>query len=221
MPRTTYLDQLDQLKNQFAPDTAPRVERALDQLSRKNFDDTDSLFRYHEILLFLRAYPQNATVVRATEKELRRFPERVALLHELGIDLSPLEHPDVSGIAGTSVTDNFSFLIVRWLLQRHASELSIEWEWFENENGLARVWPRFMPLLEEDAFVEANVPYREWLRAARKGRSEIAWLIETIEGLPRPDVDKAELYDSQELYVRWTPSFSATRTGMRLKRIQT
>ena len=218
MPRKSDLDQLDQLKNQFAPDTAQRVERTLAKLSRKNFDDTDSLFRYHEILLFLRAYPQNAGVVRLTENELRRFPERVERLREQEVDLSPLQHPDVSGIAGTSVTDNFSFMIVRWLLQRHASELAIEWDWFENENALARVWPRFMPLLEEDAFVEANVPYREWLRAARKGRSEIAWLIKTIDKLPQPDKDKAEFYDSQQLYVRWTPRFAATRTGMRLER---
>ena len=218
MARTTHLDQLDELKNQFAPETAHRVERALDQLSRKTFDDADSLFRYHEILLFLRAYPQNASVVRLTEQELRRFPERVARLREQEVDLAPLQHPDVSGVAGTSVTDTFTFEIVRWLLQRHASELAIEWDWFENENALARVWPRFMPLLEEDAFVEANVPYREWLRAARKGRSEIRWLIETIDKLPRPEEDKAELYDSQQLYVRWTPRYAATRTGMRLKR---
>ncbi len=217
MPRATNLDQLDELKTQFAPDTAPRLERTLDQLSRKNFDDTDTLFRYHEILLFLRAYPHSASIARLAEKELRGFSERVARLRELAVDLAPLQHPDVSGIAGTSVTDNFSFLIVRRLLQLHASKLSIEWDWFENENALARVWPRFMPLLEEDAFVEANVPYREWLRAARKGSSEIAWLIETIDALPRPDEDKAELYDSQQLYVRWTPRFSATRTGMRLK----
>ncbi|HEU4509691.1 MAG TPA: hypothetical protein VFR78_15730 [Pyrinomonadaceae bacterium] len=221
MPRTSYPDkiaQLDELKNQFAPDTAPRLERTLDQLSRKNLDDTDSLFRYHEILLFLRAYPQSASIVRLAEKELRRFPERIERLRELEVDLAPLQHPDVSGIAGTSVTDNFSFLIVRWLLQQHASELAIEWDWFENENALARVWPRLMPLLEEDAFVEANVPYREWLRAARRGRSEIAWLIEAIDALPRSDDDKTELYDSQQLYVRWTPRFAATRTGMRLKK---
>ena len=122
----------------------------------------------------------------------------------------------MSGIAGTSVTDTFSFYIVRWLLQRHPSQLEIYWEWFENENRLAATWPRFMPLLEEDAFVEANVPYREWLAAARGRSSELAWLIEQFDKLPKPENERAELYDSQQLYVRWTPSFNLSRTGMRL-----
>jgi len=60
--------QFDELKNQFTPQAARRVQRLLDQLSRKSLDDIDSLVRYHEILLFLRAYPQNASLVRATEK---------------------------------------------------------------------------------------------------------------------------------------------------------
>jgi hypothetical protein len=184
----------------------------LEQLSRQKLNDTDSLVRYHEILLFLRAYPQNATIVRVTEKELRSFSERVAALD---VDISPLEHPDVSGIAGTAVTDTFSFYIVRWLLQRHPAEVAIYWEWVEDVNRLAATWPRFMPLLEEDAFAEANVPYREWLAAARNGRKELAWLIDRFGKLPKPESERAELYDSQNLYVQWTPAFSATRTGMR------
>ncbi len=211
----TLLDQLDELKNQFTPGTARRVERLVNQLARKDFNDTDSLFRFHEILLFLRAYPQNAAIVRITEKELRGFPGRIASLREQEIDLSPLQHPEVSGIAGTSVIDTFSFYIVRWLLQRHAARVAIDWEWFEDENRLAETWPRFFPLLEEDAFVEANVPYREWLQAARNGRSELAWLIERFNNFPRPEQERAELFNSQKLYVRWTPGFNASRTGMR------
>jgi len=116
------LDQLDELKNQFTPDTADRVERLLQQLSRQKLNDTDSLVRYHEILLFLCAYPQNAAIVRAVEKELRSFSDRVSALD---VDISPLEHPAVSGIAGTSVTDTFSFYIVRWLLRRRPAEIAI------------------------------------------------------------------------------------------------
>lgn len=219
MPRantTDLINELDELKNQFAPDTARRIEQLLDRLARKTLNDTDSLFRYHETLLFLRAYPQNASIIRATEKELRDFSNRVAALVEQEIDISPLQHPDVSGIAGTSVTDTFSFYIVRWLMQRHSTQVAIEWDWFEDENRLAETWPRFMPLLEEDAFVEANVPYREWLSAARKDSSELAWLIEGFDKLPQPEKERAELYNSQQLYVRWSPAFSASRTGMRL-----
>ena len=218
MPANTthLLDQLDEVKTQFAPAAARRLERLLARLSRKRLNDTDSLFRLHEILLFLRAYPQNASIVRATEKQLRDFSDRVVFLHEQGIDLSPLQHPEVSGLAGTSVTDTFSFYIVRWLMQRHSKEVAIDWEWFEDENRLAETWPRFIPLLEEDAFVEANVPYRDWLSAARNGQPELRWLIDRFNKLARPEKERAELYDSQKLFVRWTPGFSATRTGMRL-----
>jgi len=213
---SSLLDQLDELKTEFTPASAHRVERLLTQLSGKRITDTDLLVRYHELLLFVRAYPHNASMVRAVERELRGFANRVSFLEQQEIDLAPLEHPEVSGIAGTSVTDTFSFYLVRRLLHRYPSQLEIYWEWFESENQLAATWPRFMPLLEEDAFVEANVPYREWLAAARGRRSELAWLMEQFDKLPKPENERAELYDSQQLYVRWTPSFNLSRTGMRL-----
>ncbi|HSL55824.1 MAG TPA: hypothetical protein VK868_15575 [Pyrinomonadaceae bacterium] len=219
MPRdntSSLLDQLDELKTEFTPAGAHKLERLLGQLSRKKFTDTDLLVRYHELLLFVRAYPHSASIVRAAESELRGFVNRISYLDRQEIDVAPLEHPEVSGIAGTSVTDTFSFFIVRRLLQQHPSQIAIYWDWFESENRLAATWPRFMPLLEEDAFVEANVPYREWLAAARGRRSELSWLIEQFDKLPKSDIERAELYDSQQLYVRWTPGFNTSRTGMRL-----
>jgi hypothetical protein len=213
---TELLDELDDLKNQFIPAASRSIERLLEQLARTEFNDTDSLLHYHETLLFLRAYPQTASIVRRVERELRAFSKRVSCLVEKEIDISPLQHPEVSGIAGTSVTDTFGFYIVRWLQQRYSSEVTIDWDWFEDENRLAETWPRFMPLLEEDAWIEANVPYREWLAAARKGRSELAWLIERFDELPKPDKERAELYDSQQIYVRWTPRFNVSRTGLRM-----
>jgi hypothetical protein len=213
---TDLLNQLDELKNQFTPAATRRVERLLEQLARKKFNDTDSLVHYHEILLFLRAYPRSASIVRRVERELRGFSNRVSYLVEQEIDISPLQHPEVSGIAGTSVIDTFSFYIVRWLLKRYSSQVTIDWEWFEDENRLAETWPRFMPLLEEDAFVEANVPYSEWLAAARKGRSELVWLLDRFNELPKADKERAELYDSQQIYVCWKPWFNVSRTGMRV-----
>jgi hypothetical protein len=191
------------------------VQSLLERLAREQFRDPESLVRLHELLLFVRAHPHNATVARLAEAQLRCFADRVSQAREREVDLASLEHPSVSGIAGTAVTDTFSFYIVRWLVERYPAELSIYWDWFENENRLAQTWPRFMPLLEEDAEVEANVPYRKWLAAARGRQSEISWLIERFDELEKPESEKAELFDSQQLYVQWTPHFRSTRTGLR------
>jgi hypothetical protein len=213
---TALLNQLDELKTTFGPKEARKVGQLLARLSRQKFRDPESLIRYHELLLFVRAYPQNASIARATEKELHTFQKRVSFLRDQDIDLSILEHPEVSGIAGAPVTDTFTFYIVRWLMRRHRSQTAIDWDWFEDENRLGETWPRFIPLLSEDTLVEANVPYREWLRAARTRSDELTWLIERFNELPRSEDEKAELYNSQQLYVRWMPVFRATRTGQRL-----
>lgn len=210
------LDQLDEAKIAFDVNQQSALKRLLFRLSKHRFKDATQLLRYHESLLFLRAYPQSASLLKLVEAELASFVDRVKRLERDEADITPLEIPENSGIAGTSVTDTFSYFIVRWLIEKYPREISFYWEWFEDENRLGETWPRFMPLLSEDSSVEANVPYRGWLRAARGRTSEVQWLVERFARLPLSDNERAELYDSQKLYVRWTPSYRATRTGMKL-----
>jgi hypothetical protein len=211
------LDQLEEAGREFGPGRDRRTLRLLAQLAPRNFKDAAALIRFHEGLLFLRAYPQSAAIVKATERILASIAQRVKALEAVDADLSELIYPEFSGLAGTSIADTFSYPIVRWLLSRHPAQVTFDWEWFEDENRLAATWPRFMPLLEEDAFVEANVPYRAWLRAAKgPRRRDLHWLLARFASLSISEKEKAELYDSQKLYVRWTPAYRATRTGMRL-----
>jgi hypothetical protein len=208
---TQLLDRLDEAKRVFGPKADRATTRILTQLTRLEFKDAAALIRFHEVLLFLRAYPQSAAVVKLTDRILAAFAARVSALADEG----ELAYPEVSGIAGTSVIDTFSYYVVRWLVQRFPARVDFYWDWFEDENRLAATWPRFLPLLDEDAAVEANVPYRQWLREAA-GQNELHWLIERFESLPLNERARAELYDSQKLYVRWTPAYRATRTGLRL-----
>lgn len=211
-----FLDHLDKLKLQFGPGAAAKCRRLLNRITEQRLTDAEELIRLHEILLFLRAYPQSPAIVSATENLLREFPARLATTEAEEVDLSPLDHPEMSGFAGRSVIDAFTFHTVGWLTRRFRRQVEFYWDWFENENRLAQTWPRFIPLLAEDAFVEANVPYREWLQSARDGNTEVFWLINRFNALPATEADRAELYDSQQLYVQWTPPYRATRTGMRL-----
>lgn len=159
------LDQLDELKTRFGPSEYHAVEQILTRLTRQKFKDTDSLIRYHELLLFLNAYPGNVRIRRLSDSQLTSFSKRIEALRQAEIDLSVFDNPEVSGIAGTSVVDTFTYSIVSWLLKRHPNQVKFDWDWFDDSNRLAETWPRFMPLLDEDAAVEANVPYQEIGRA--------------------------------------------------------
>lgn len=210
------LAQLEEWKRRFGAPPAELV-RNLRALRHCEFDTAESLIRFHESLLFFRAYPPSALVLNQVEKILKPFENRLSELGDTDADLSPLDDPEVSGIAGTSVTSNFSYDLVRWLMAKHPAQVSIDWDWFEDEERFGATMHRFLSLLEEDAMVEAHVPYRDWLRAAIKGRAnELVWIIRSFESLDNPDRAKAELYDSLKLHVIWKFGFRASRTGMKL-----
>jgi hypothetical protein len=184
--------------------------------SPSKITDAQSLAQLHERLLVLRAYPPSPALLKQVEKHLGTLGNRVPQLRESEADLAPLDDPEVSGIAGTSVTSNFSYALVRWLVQKYPKQISIDWDWFENEEQFGATMPRFLPLLAEDAMVEAHVPYRAWLTAEKGRKNEIAWLIERFESLNLNDRQKAELYDSLKLHVTWRFGFRSSRTGMKL-----
>lgn len=208
------LTQLEEAKRQFGAHEA-NISHVLGILANSAIKDADELIRLHEALLFFRAYPPNANVLRQVEAILKTFPARVASLQNQEIDLSPLDDADVSGIAGTSVTSNFSYALVRWLNDNYARQLSIDWDWFEEEERFGANMRGFLPLLDEDAAVEAHVPYRQWVERATRGRSQLSWIIERFESLEMAEKARAELYDALKLHVTWNFPLKASRTAMK------
>ena len=114
---------------------------------------------------------------------------------------------DTSGIAGTTMQDTLSFDVAHWLVRRIPRNVEIAWDdyWddYQAERARGSTWPRFIPLLEEDADVEANIPWQRWLDAARGRQNALPWLLSRFEQLPLPDRQRAELYDSLRLPLRW------------------
>ncbi len=212
---SSVLHELEELKRPFG--IAPRqLEQKLRGVAECEIDEAESLIRLHETLLFLRAYPPSTRVLNQVEKILKSFGPRVSHLRESGADLTPLDEVEVSGIAGTSVNSNFSHQIVRWLVAKYPSQVSIDWDWFEEDDRFGATMPRFLPLLEEDAMVEAHVPYRIWLRAAKGRRNDLGWIVDRFESLRISNQAKAELYDSLKLHVIWKFGVRASRTSMKL-----
>jgi hypothetical protein len=203
-PTDRLLSELERLKHAFDDQSRKRIVEVLEQTARRQFEDTESLIRFHEALLFLRAHPHDARMLRLVDRLLSTFVRRVEALAESDVDLTPLDYIENSGIAGTAISGPFSYDIARWLAIRFRGSAEIDWEHHERSDRLGSSLPRFLPLLDEDSLVEANIPYLAWIRAGRpRGRTDLRWLLECFERLDRSDREKGEIYDSLELWVQW------------------
>jgi hypothetical protein len=218
-PLARLLDRLDELKQPTDAQTRAELQRVLRRLARRRFPDAASLIRCHESLLFICAYPQSAALLRAAEKMLATFKARVDALRAADVaDFETFSDSDVSGIAGTGFTAAFGYDITRWLAQAHPRAVKLVWDRFEQLSRLTATFPRFLPLFAESAYVDASVPFKAWLRAAKKrGETELAWLMRQFERLPLTGQERAEVFEPMQLWVRWELGDSqATRTHMRL-----
>ncbi len=215
------LTQLEDSRYRFGRYEASRVVKLLNRLDAARFPDPASLIRFHEALLFLRAFPQSAAVVRAAERILNSFHKKVQALRKAGADMDDFDTFEHSGIAGTQMEDTLSFDVANWLinLSRLPAKVEIAWDNYEPGRELGTTGPRFIPLLEDDAYVEADTPSRRWLETA-SGKSGVdpawllpAWLVQRFADLRLAHIQKAELYESLRVPLRWNLENSViTRT---------
>jgi hypothetical protein len=200
---------LEALRYRFGRNESAQVLKLLTALDAARFPDPATLIRFHEALMFLRAFPHSPSVLRKTEGLLNHFWKKVDALRKSGADMDDFDPLEVSGIAGTQMEDTLSFDVARWLTRRLSGKVEIAWENYDPGRELGTAGPRFMPLLEDDAYVEADTPWRRWLEtAAGKKGSDPAWpiatwLVQRFIDLPLAPMHRAELYESLRVPLRW------------------
>jgi hypothetical protein len=193
------LDSLAAMKGQFGGDAARRTVSLLERAVKNRFRDPADLIRLHETVLFLRAYPQNPRVVHLADQILFSFSGR------LPRDRDAFEDPEISGIAGTGLSTNFSYDVARSLAARYP--LSIDWENYEHQDRLGPVLARLIPLAGEYAAVEPHVDWRYWFERAR---GTVKWLLAHVD---------RQTYDLLEIPLRWELDDSvASRSHCRIAR---
>jgi hypothetical protein len=198
------LTQLETSRYQFGAGEDNQIVKLLKRLDAAHFSDPAFVIRFHEALLFLRAFPQSPQVLSLTERILKNFHKKVEALRKSATDMEDFDSFATSGIAGTQMEDTLGFDVARWLVRRLPSQVEIAWDNYEPGRDLGNTGPRFLPLLEDDANVEADTPWRRWLEEAAGKAKPAEWLIERFENLPLPPQQKAELYDSLRVPLRWS-----------------
>jgi hypothetical protein len=198
-----HLMELESAKNLRGPDSPAKAARLLGAMSEPRFRDSASLIRFHDAVLFLRAFPHSPEVLRRTEQLLAGVSREVRRLRESGADMDPFDHEQVSGISGTELRDRFTYDVAGWLKQRYPRQVRAAWDIDEQARPLSTALPRFLPLLEDDSLVEADTPYLTWMsRAAGEGHA-LEWLLQRFHEACLSPAQRTELYDALGIELRW------------------
>lgn len=198
----SLLPRLEACKGKFGVDAAREVLAVLKRVGQTRFRDAQELIQLHETVMFLRAYPQSAQVLRLTERILFSFAERVR-----GITREDFEYSEVSGIAGTGLTTNFSHPFAKSLAERHRSDVSIDWKQYQHADRLGPILARLIPKSFEDWAV---APHPDWRRWYERAGGTLPWLIRGVT---------PEVYDLLQLPIRWELGDSAaSRSRARIPR---
>jgi hypothetical protein len=194
------LDSLAAMKGQFGPAAARTTADLLVHFETARLRDPADLIRFHETVLFLRAYPQSPRVLRLADHILLSFSTRLGRPNR-----DVFEDPEVSGIAGTGLSTNFSYEIAKSLVDRHHRAISIDWENYEHSDRLGVVLSKLVPQSREDFGISAHPDARRWFACLKGG---LRTLLDHIE--PR-------IYDLLEIPLRWELGDSAaSRSRTRL-----
>jgi hypothetical protein len=193
------LTALEAIKADYARGAAGRKRALLDDLQAARLGSARQVLRLHEALCFLRAYPDDVTVLARVEDLLARFDRRSDVRRHRTALVD-------SGIAGTEIHYRFFQPTASWLARRWGDRLAIDWRLFRERGRLEPLLsllalPAEAPGLDEIAF-----SVRAWVRRLKApSETDAAFLVRRFDGLRVDPFVREKLYDDLDPPLRLRP----------------
>lgn len=179
MPRPVVqdLNQLDRLARSYGDGFAERKLRLLRGLERRSLRRPDDVVRLHEVLCFLRAYPDDDAVHGQVVRMLEAFARR----GDLGRHRAALAD---TGIAGTAIHFRFFPPTAFWLGRRWGDHLTIDWDSFEQHERLDELLPQLALFPETPGLDGYDLGSRGWIEEMRgPNETDAAFLLGRLDQL--------------------------------------
>lgn len=192
------LKRLETIRARYSPEDAIEKLGLMRALRPARLASAAEIRRLHEVLLFLRAFPDDEAILRSSESLLSGFGRRPDLKRHRAL----LED---TGIEGTAVNYSFSLPMSRWLAGKDPGGARIDWEIFEKKDDLDGMLHLLTARAEAPGVDDETLSVEEWLEGARpEGRAGYAALVSRFERLDAGEAVGEQLYNQLDVPVRWT-----------------
>jgi len=182
------LANLEQIKDRYDGASAARKLALLRALERARLHTTRQVKRLHEVLCFLRAYPDNARVAAQVERLLKGFAQRADFR-------AHREALADSGIAGTTIRYCFFWPTAHWLAQRWPGLFSLDRDDHEAGDNIAGALPLLVTPAEAQWLREAQPSGFDALDALRGRATDATFLVRAVGAFPGDSFARESLFD--------------------------
>lgn len=186
---TSALRELERRKDRFDPASARIKLRRLRELSLTRFGRTDQVQRLHEVLCFMRAYPDSADVLHAVESVLDGFDRR----SDLRAHREALAY---SGLAGTTLWFPFFYPTALWLVRCWPTQLILERADITAGESIAGLLPALLTPVEAHGLRESKLPGFAALDAVRGRDTDATFLVRRVAAMPTDERTREAYYDA-------------------------
>lgn len=188
-PSRAALEELERSKADFGAGRAQRKRELVAQLGAHRWTNADELVRFHDLLCYLRALPDDAELLEQVENLLRAFAER-ADLRRLRAQL------ENSGLAGCDIAYPFFAATARRLARRFPGALRVDWSAFERADVLEDRLHLLASYSETPGLDELAWPMKRWVqRLAGTSVSDAEFLIARAAQVGRDEAQRDAWYD--------------------------
>lgn len=198
------IDQLERARNQFGRDARNTKFELLEEAAGRELRDARSLLRYHEVLLFIIAHPDDARASRLAASELERLAEAIPSLLKTKRGWKILTD---SGLPGTEVGSPYSLTLIEWILGRCPGEIALDWEGLESRALSDRLGDLVLPAAR-DGQLRTDLSIDAWVNLLAGPEAtphdEVACLVRLVRGLECPPPTLDQVFESLDLFFLWT-----------------
>ncbi len=198
------LDALLAVRTDFSPAASQSKKRSLAGAHLSDLTDASAIRAWHDHLLFMVAYPDDAELLRLVAIRLRELAGAVKLARRRGRGTLMRRLTD-SGIAYSDTCTSFTLPMCRHLLNRYGAAIDIDWQDGSAGEMLDESLAELSCSVERDGLLSPDLSTQEWFNLSQGSdrRSALGWLIDRFEGLPGTDFLRDQAFDRLELPLRW------------------
>lgn len=205
--------------SRFDDNAELEIEGLLRQLASIRVKHSKLILEYHQLLLFLSAYPQNKSLFQLAESELNRVE---ALVREVftGKNESLRRQLINTGIANTELNVSFSFHLVNWLVEEFQKDVQL-FSIDADDATVEHVFCACLPDVERDLIADKMLSPLQMVQRLKGGKqSDLEFLVQLFNNAEVAAEAKDVLWDSLKIFVSWklneaSPSLTNGRSSPR------